>query len=200
MNNKGLAISGILYTILLIFIVAIAMMLFNLQNRKTILDELKADSVDAVESDNNFEYLLNEINTLKETKTSIDKVYPIGSIYMSTSNTNPGTLFPGTTWVVWGAGRVPVGVDTSQAEFNSVEKTGGEKTHKLTTAEMPSHNHIVRVTWGDGNGNIKFAGSTSDTAQSFKVDKEGTTMTNGGSGAHNNLQPYITTYMWKRTS
>lgn len=65
MNNKGFAVSGILYTIFMIFLVTISMMLFNLQNRKTILDELKIDAVNAVESDNNYEYLLNEINSLK---------------------------------------------------------------------------------------------------------------------------------------
>lgn len=65
MNNKGFAVSGILYTIFGIFLVMITLLLFNLQNRKTILDELKADTVNAVESDNNYEYLLNEINSLK---------------------------------------------------------------------------------------------------------------------------------------
>ena len=45
---------------------------------------------------------------------------------MSVNSTNPTNLFGG-TWVTWGAGRVPVGIDTSQTEFASVEKTGGEK-------------------------------------------------------------------------
>lgn len=65
MNNKGFAISGILYTILIIFVVSISIMLFNLQNRKTILDELKTEAVEAVESDNNYEYLLDRINGLE---------------------------------------------------------------------------------------------------------------------------------------
>ncbi len=71
MNNKGFAITGILYTILIMFLVFISMMLFNLQNRKTILDELKVDAVNAVESDNNYEYLLNEINNLKSEMSSL---------------------------------------------------------------------------------------------------------------------------------
>ena len=57
----------------------------------------------------------------------INIVYPVGSIYMSVNNTNPST-FIGGTWVAWGSGKVPVGVDTGQTEFNSVEKTGGAKT------------------------------------------------------------------------
>jgi hypothetical protein len=65
MNNKGFAISGILYSVLTIFLVLIILLLFNLQNKKTILDQLKLDTIDAVESDNNYQYLLDEINDLK---------------------------------------------------------------------------------------------------------------------------------------
>ena len=56
-----------------------------------------------------------------------DKVYPVGSIYMSVSPTNPGELFCG-TWVAWGSGQVPVGVKTTDTDFATVEKTGGAKT------------------------------------------------------------------------
>ena len=59
--------------------------------------------------------------------TIFDKVYPVGSIYMSVSPTNPGTLFCG-TWVEWGSGQVPVGVKTTDTDFATVEKTGGAKT------------------------------------------------------------------------
>src|SRR5690606_38823591 len=72
----------------------------------------------------------------------IDVVYPVGSIYISTVDTNPGTVFGVGTWVAFGTGRTIVGVDTDQTEFDTVEKTGGAKTHTLTTAEMPSHTHI----------------------------------------------------------
>lgn len=59
--------------------------------------------------------------------------YPVGSIYMSVNNTNPSTLFGG-TWVAWGSGKVPVGVDTSDTDFDTVEKTGGAKSHSYTPA------------------------------------------------------------------
>ena len=65
---------------------------------------------------------------------------PVGSIYLSVSETNPSTYFGG-TWEQWGKGRVPVGVDTSQTEFSIVEKIGGEKTHKLTNNELAKHTH-----------------------------------------------------------
>lgn len=71
-----------------------------------------------------------------------DFLYPVGHLYFSVNETSPETLFGG-TWVSWGMGKVPVGVDLTQTEFNSVEKTGGEKTHLLTGAEsgLKGHNH-----------------------------------------------------------
>ena len=70
-----------------------------------------------------------------------DVIYPIGSIYLSVNDTNPGTLFGG-TWVAWGAGKVPVGVDASQTEFATVEKTGGNKTVDLShTHTSAKHSH-----------------------------------------------------------
>ena len=67
-------------------------------------------------------------------------IYPAGSIRMTVSAADEST-FLGGTWVRWGTGRVPVGVNTSDTNFNTVEKTGGANTHTLATAELPSHNH-----------------------------------------------------------
>ena len=71
-----------------------------------------------------------------------DCIYPIGSIYFSVNNVNPSEYFGG-TWVAWGSGRVPVGVNSSDGSFNSVEKTGGASTVTLSTAQIPSHTHKV---------------------------------------------------------
>jgi len=68
-------------------------------------------------------------------------MWPVGSIYISTTATNPNTLLGFGTWAAIAAGRVLVGLDAAQTEFNALGKTGGAKTHTLTTAEMPSHNH-----------------------------------------------------------
>lgn len=118
------------------------------------------------------------------------KVYPIGSIYMSVNNINPSNLFGG-TWETWGTGRVPVGVDTTQTEFETVEKTGGEKTHTLTVEEMPAHNHTYGMKSGSGGWTIA---SMAGGAKEYN----GITDTKGEGKEHNNLQPYITCYMWKR--
>src|SRR3972149_5818406 len=68
--------------------------------------------------------------------------YPVGSIYVNASDgTNPGTLLGFGTWTAHGAGRVMVGIDTGQVEFDVAEETGGAKTHVLVEAEMPAHIH-----------------------------------------------------------
>lgn len=116
-------------------------------------------------------------------------MYPVGAIYMSVVNTSPATLFGG-TWVAWGAGRVPVGVDTAQTEFDTIEETGGEKAHTLTKSELPNEWYASASTAMNGAGG----------AASHYWMFNDTTMFNGGGAAHNNLQPYITCYMWKRTA
>ncbi len=119
--------------------------------------------------------------------------YPVGSIYLSVNNINPSQFFGG-TWVAFATGRTLVGVDTTQTEFNTVEKTGGEKTHKLTINEMPAHTHKV------GSNNLCVAsGNNERKPQPVDGGQDNTTSTGGGQ-AHNNLQPYITVYMWKRTA
>lgn len=120
----------------------------------------------------------------------LQAVYPIGSIYISTVATNPATLFGFGTWEAYGAGRVLVGYDASQTEFNAIDKTGGAKTHTLTASEIPAHTHTVPWITLAGTG-----GSTGDRAY-----PGGTTNTSsiGGGVAHNNLQPYITVNIWRR--
>ena len=95
----------------------------------------------------------------------VDILYPVDSILMSTNSANPSTYLGG-TWVAWGSGRVPVGVDTGQTEFNTVEKTSGEKAHTLTTAELPSHTHSVPTyTATDASSAANTGGTAITTAQ-----------------------------------
>ena len=110
----------------------------------------------------------------------LNLVYPVGSIYMSVANVSP-TTFIGGTWAVWGKGRVPVAVDTGQTEFNTVEKTGGAKTHTLTVGEMPSHNHGGTQKYGASGGVGGFAHVT------YTATSDMMTSIVGGGQAHNNL-------------
>lgn len=85
-------------------------------------------------------------------------------------------------------GRVPVGQDSSQTEFNNLGKKGGEKTHTLSISEMPSHNHNVKVKMnasGFGDGYLSAASGYDYSSSSSPVENK------GGGQAHNNLQPYI---------
>lgn len=151
----------------------------------------------------------------------LSKIYPIGSIYMSATNTNP-SAFLGGTWEAWGQGRVPVGVDTNDTMFNTAEKTGGEKTHTLNTTEIPNHEHSMLATYGlndagtelEIKGELAYMGEDTSTAlrgtgslHSAAIDHSGLHgpiramgLIGESDKPHNNLQPYITCYMWKRTA
>lgn len=134
----------------------------------------------------------------------------MGCLIFDTTNTNPNTYLGFGEWTLWGSGRVPVGIDTTDANFNTVEKTGGEKSHTLTTAEMPLHYGHVN-TW-DGSYTDMFididkAGAIfTKTAMGYgrgwniQASNEivPCTESRGGDSPHNNLQPYITCYIWKR--
>ncbi len=147
-------------------------------------------------------------------------MFPVGAVYITATNTNPQT-FLGGTWVAFGQGRTLVGVNTSESEFNSVLKTGGEKTHKMTVSELPSHDHGSKTLKGTVAGIYlgDFRSETSGIA-SFRqkslaryskeddainawgyldIDATHTHSSVGSNNAHNNLQPYITVYFWRRT-
>lgn len=127
----------------------------------------------------------------------LNKTYPVGSIYMSVSPTNPSELFGG-EWKAWSVGKMPIGVDPSQSEFSKVENTGGEKTHKLTKDELASHSHDYSYTSVGFNQSaaIHFA-ANGDTVLG-NVTNTKTTAESGGDNPHNNMPPYIVCYMWKR--
>lgn len=155
----------------------------------------------------------------------LDKVYPVGSIYISTVSTNPDELMFGnngdTTWVAYATGRTLIGVGSgtdSQPTPETVAFTAGtesgEYNHTLTSAEsgLPAHYHRVfsrggeptealtaqnnqnrRVHEGGGHTNVTTTGLTLDGETDFNTAVDATS-------SHTNLQPYIVTYMWKRTA
>lgn len=148
----------------------------------------------------------------------LDIIYPIGSLYFTVVDDTAQKVHNrfGGNWELFGAGRTPVCVDTNDSNFNTVEKTGGEKTHTLTINEMPSHKH-ERILGGgntdwpltnpyglsDGSGvvstNYAIVGSSS---QEYFTANRSVFKTNvsGGGQSHNNLQPYKTCYIWKRVA
>ena len=130
-----------------------------------------------------------------------DKIYPIGSIYISVNSTNPHDLFGGT----WEQLRDRFLLGCGTKENGAI---GGEENHTLTVAESPSHNHRD-LYWGDGTSN-QFGVNRSPGGGLWGFDywstgpncSEANFYTNyvGGNQAHNNMPPYLAVYMWKRIS
>ena len=151
-----------------------------------------------------------ELKTPNGIKSFLDAVYPVGSIYMSVKSTNPGTLFGG-TWVAWGKGRVPVGINASDSDFNTVEKMGGVKIyttdhqHKLPIGIDSNVGNWSSLQWNNefGYGYDQF---TSPNHNNINNTPNGSPKTlfqlrsNVVSLDTMTLQPYIVCYMWKRTA
>lgn len=124
----------------------------------------------------------------------LDNVYPVGSIYMSVNSTNPKNLFGGTWEQI--QGRFLFGMNSSYPAGS----TGGEITHALTIDEMPEHNHTIyypNAVGPYGNANISYP-EGSDTNMTWCAEMCKTAPTGGGA-AHNNMPPYLSVYIWKRT-
>ena len=131
------------------------------------------------------------------TAATLQAVYPVGSIYINAaSSTNPATLLGFGTWAAFGAGRVIVGLNASDSDFDTAQETGGAKTHTLSTAELPSHTHTATLMGNgeDENQDLPAAGDNTNPSRTM------TTSSTGGGSAHNNVQPYIVAYMWRRTA
>lgn len=143
----------------------------------------------------------NDTNLNAMQQGLMELVFPVGSTYVTQSNTNPSTILGFGTWERL-KGKVLVGLDENDTNFNSIGKTGGEKTHSLTQAELPNLNlGNLGVSWSGGNsGNV--AQSSSQSQYSQNPWKGEVKIELGGSGqAHNNLQPYrVVGYMWIRTA
>ncbi len=129
--------------------------------------------------------------------------HPVGSIYMSTSPASPATLYGG-TWERWGRGRVPVGVDETDNDFSGPSVEGGEKQHYLSLTEMPIHTHTMKTLpdettqpeWLPPNQVFLYRYVDGVQTTYYEASLHGA----GGNSAHNNLQPYVTCYMWRRTA
>jgi len=139
--------------------------------------------------------------TLTGVTATIANAYPVGSIYMNATNaTNPGTLLGFGTWAAFGEGRVLIGIDSSDSDFDTAEETGGSKTHTLTEAQLPSHRHQVGSN-DSGTGTGGAAGNMELVRDAGTGNGPAVNSSFTGSGdAHTIVQPYIVVYMWKRTA
>lgn len=150
---------------------------------------------------------------------ALQAVYPVGSIYINAASTsNPASLMGFGTWEAFGAGRVLVGLNASDALFDTAEETGGSAdaivvshthTYSGTTASNGVHNHNTNISQDTTGGSLlSFAQQQFDNnsmvvtsdAGSHNHTYSGTTASTGSSGTNANLQPYIVVRMWKRTA
>ena len=160
-------------------------------------------------------YSSKDIDVLK-------KIMHVGYIHFSTVNINPAELFGFGTWEAMPAGRVLLAqgkVETENYTHNFVAgETGGEFVHQLTVGELPSHTHSASTNvTGEHTHNyttyqyLNWHGSkeassdwmNTSTGLTSKAGNHSHTVTinnTGSNNAHNNLQPYISVYIWKRTA
>lgn len=145
-------------------------------------------------------------------------LYPVGSLYYNSSvTTNPGTLLGFGTWAAFGAGRVPVGYNASNALFDALEETGGSAdaivvshthTATFTGTALAAHSHSFTGSYSPGGGGglgggdlNNYSGSTTVSSVSGGTPAGSVAVSTEGSSATNaNYQPYITVAIWKRTA
>lgn len=215
------------------------------------MTQIKNDTIISARVENGILYFKKGDNT---TEFDVGRIvmpaieaWPVGSIFMSVSPTNPKILLgvpsnEPVTWVRWGQGKMPVSLDPANERFDTVEETGGLERVTLTQTEMPSHDHGGSTGWqshdhshtgytswsgdhthaystpagdypGQGGGansalrnnfvspQTAPAGNHQHTVQTYGVSANHyhAITANGGNGSHENMPPYITVYMWKRT-
>jgi hypothetical protein len=152
-----------------------------------------------------------QLATTAFVQAALALLHPVGSIYSSTSSTNPGTLFGFGTWVAYGAGRVLIGA--SGAGLYIAGNTGGSAdaivvshTHTATsTVTDPGHFHSVTATgpvnsYGPNSGGARYDAAGVTGSKTTGITVATTNSTEGASGTNANLQPYVVVYMWNRTA
>ena len=156
-----------------------------------------------------------QIATTAFVTAALQAVYPVGSIYINaTSTSNPTSLLGFGTWVEFGAGRVIVGQNASDALFDTLEETGGSKdaivvahNHSASSSVSdPGHSHYMGRIIGRSGG-LQFVGSPGVGDYTPNTDPATTGISvstsigsTGSSGTNANLPPYIVVKMWKRTA
>lgn len=123
-----------------------------------------------------------------------DAIFPVGQIVIKGDNEDYSNWL-GFTWERTALGKVLVGIDSSDTDFNTIGKTGGEKAHTLSVSEMPSHQHELSIV---GGGNLTVSAvnwEVTSTGRRYAKDMISAT---GGGQPHNIVQPYQVVAYWKR--
>lgn len=131
-------------------------------------------------------------------------IFPVGQIVIKGDNEDYSNWL-GFTWERTAVGKVLVGIDSTDTDFNTIGKTSGEKAHKLTIDEMPTHKPTVVMSYtttqththADGTYAKSFAEGANPSGGTYEANDERVKII-GGDEPHNNLQPYQVVAYWKR--
>ena len=202
----------------------------NTTKKLSTVDETASSDISSANmlcvSNGHVKQLPNYIQQIDKNKSDIAdmmlKIYPVGAIYISASATNPGTLFGGTWEQIKGRFLVAVGAleENNNTWFGTVKagdvncpagEKGGEAWDTLNVNQMPSHRHSITVyasedglsgkTLQDAEQGKPLAARWNEhTGLSSGKNNEQHINLTGGGAAHNNMPPYLSVYMWKRTA
>lgn len=139
---------------------------------------------------------LNQFNNMFENQKNM--FFPIGKIEIFFDNEDHSDYL-GFSWEKTLIGKVPIGIDRNDEDFNQIGKTGGEKEHTLTIEEIPPHSHLAyQLNYVGQNvwGIPAYRPSNTDINQ----NKYSSTSDSGGGKPHNNMSPYEVVAFWKRVS
>lgn len=129
---------------------------------------------------------------------------PVGGLYLSTNSTNPATSLGYGTWSAFGAGRVPVGFDSGDGNFDTDEETGGSKTQTLVIGNMVSHTHTINLYHNGASDGATRVSNEATSGAGVALDGGATITGMGGGGGSSDafsiMNPYIVVRMWKRTA
>lgn len=153
-------------------------------------------------------------------RTLADILYPVGTVYLSVSEVDPGTMFGG-TWQ-----RIEDRFLLAAGSSYAAGSTGGRSSLTLTAAMMPSHTHAVRgytaaetithdhslpniaqggsgsgayaESWSGGSGGRDLRTDTYSVTHNHSIDL--TTQAAGSGQSIELLPPYMAVYVWKRVS
>lgn len=145
---------------------------------------------------------LTDLSTLVNSLTNL--FFPVNKIVIFNDNDDHSDYL-GFTWKRIATGKTLVGIDSSDTDFDTIGKTGGEKEHTITIQEMPSHYHNGFYWEGSRpislNGGLISNGYYLQWGAGAKEDTNAfATGSQGNSQAHNNLQPYQVVAYWQRTA
>lgn len=151
-----------------------------------------------------------DMNEIKRVVNSLANLFfPIKKVVIFNDNDDHSNYL-GFTWERIASGKMLVGIDSADTDFNTIGKTGGEKEHTLTINEMPAHSHKLQ-----GNTNVVFdenpiypyllasakrgyaSGDSVILSDGYEIND---TTNTGGGQSHNNMPPYQVVALWQRIS